>query len=218
MKKIPRTLTAAVVVVALVLLAGGAIFYRAQEQQVRQQVEAGLAAIARLKVDQIAAWWAERLEAGTKLMERPLLRRLIVQWLATPRDGGRETLLTEFRVLQRYDDYSDILLLDDNGRVRLSLSGGSGIQENAAQALAAAFRDGRPVLSELHTDAENPRPHIAVVTPLLAGDGRARTPLGAVVLVTEARQFLFPLIQSWPTPSTTAETLLVRRSATMSFF
>ena len=76
-----------VVLAILVLLTGGAIFYRAQEQQVRQQVGLRLAAIARLKVDQIAAWRAERLEAGTKLMERPLLRQLITR-CRQPHDGG----------------------------------------------------------------------------------------------------------------------------------
>jgi PAS domain S-box-containing protein len=211
MNRVPRTLTAVVVVVMMVVLAGGAMFYRAQEQQVRQHVEGNLAVIARLKVEQIAAWRAERLGEGAKLMGRPLLRRLIAQWLANPRDGGRETLLTEFRVLQRYDDYFDVLLVDNNGRVRLSLSGQTSTHESAARALAAALRDGRPVLTELHTEADDPRPHLAVIAPLFAGDGQPRRPFGAVILLIDARSFLYPLVQSWPTPSATAETLLVRR-------
>jgi PAS domain S-box-containing protein len=39
------------------------------------------------------------------------------------------------------------------------------------------------------------------------GDG----PAGAVVLQCDAREFLYPLVRGWPTPSATAETLFVRR-------
>ena len=211
MNRFPRALTAAVVVVMLAQVSGGVWFYRDQERQLRHQVEGELAAIARLKVDQIAAWRAQRLDEGAELVERFLLGRRIAVWLANPRDGEPEALLSEFRVLQQHEHYSDVLLVDKYGRVRLSLSGRTGIHENTAQALATALRDGRPELTELHTEADDPRPRITVAAPLFTGDGQARRPLGAVILVTDARQFLYPLIQSWPTPSKTAETLLVRR-------
>jgi len=53
MNRFPHMLAATGVLVVLVLLAGGGMFYRAQERQLRQQVERELAAINRLKVDQI---------------------------------------------------------------------------------------------------------------------------------------------------------------------
>ncbi|MBI4775463.1 MAG: PAS domain S-box protein, partial [Deltaproteobacteria bacterium] len=61
-----------------------------------------------------------------------------------------------------------------------------------------------------HVDPEYPSPHLSVVVPLFSGKDR-RTAVGALVLVCEAAQFLYPLIQSWPTPSDTAETLLVQK-------
>ena len=211
MTRFPYMLTAALVAVILALLTGGVMFYRAQEQQVRQQVEERLTAISRLKVDQIAAWRAERLDEGAKLIDRPLLVRQMARWLTNPRIDDQEALLAEFRVLQRHDGYFDILVLDQNGRVRLSLSGRFRGIETETQALVAARRDGRPVLTDLHTEADDSSPHISVVVPVFAGDGQARRPLGAVILLTDARRFLYPLVQSWPTPSATAETLLVRR-------
>ena len=56
-----------------------------------------------------------------------------------------------------------------------------------------------------------PTPHIGVVAPLFANHGEASRPVGAVILISAARDFLYPMIQSWPVPSQTAETLLVRR-------
>ena len=42
--------------------------------------------------------------------------------------------------------------------------------------------------------------------------------LGAVILINDARNFLYPLIQSWPTPSKTAETLLVEKDGDAVLF
>ena len=46
---------------------------------------------------------------------------------------------------------------------------------------------------------------------MFAKTGRADEPVGVIVLRSNAQQFLYPLVQSWPTPSRSAETLLVRR-------
>ena len=59
-------------------------------------------------------------------------------------------------------------------------------------------------------ETEQPHPHISVVTPLFNPQGDP-TPIGAVILICDAARFLYPLIQSWPTPSKTAESLLVQK-------
>ncbi|MEW6079979.1 MAG: PAS domain S-box protein [Thermodesulfobacteriota bacterium] len=60
-------------------------------------------------------------------------------------------------------------------------------------------------------------PHLSVVAPLYSDVGSPR-PLGTLLLVSDANEFLFPLIQSWPLPSRTAETLLVRRDGDEALF
>ena len=85
-------------------------------------------------------------------------------------------------------------------------------------ALAEALRKRKPVFTDLYTEAQHPAPSISVIAPLFAGDGQAAPPLGAIILINDATQFLYPLIQSWPTPSKTAETLLVRRDGDTALF
>ena len=50
-----------------------------------------------------------------------------------------------------------------------------------------------------------------MITLFFTKEGKNRTPLGAIVLLNDASQFFYPLIQRWPLPSKTAETLLVMR-------
>lgn len=72
-----------------------------------------------------------------------------------------------------------------------------------------AIAEHRVVLTDLHTDSEGRNPHMGAIAPVALGDGS--TPIGAIVLVVDAATFLYPLVQSWPTPSESAETLIVER-------
>jgi two-component system cell cycle sensor histidine kinase/response regulator CckA len=81
-----------------------------------------------------------------------------------------------------------------------------------------ALREGRALLSPLHAGPSGLPPHIDVVAPWLPPDGTEPKVLGAMVFRCNLRQFLYPLIQSWPTPSASAESLLVRRDGEAVLF
>jgi PAS domain S-box-containing protein len=193
------------------VLIGGAWFYYDQEQSIRIEVEKQLTSIARLKVNQIVAWRAERLADAAVLAESPLLAQAVARFMADPRSEVAEELRRRFGSLQNQYHYADVLLVDPEGQVRLGLTENLDGHRADTASLTAALRDRKPVFIDLHISETDARPCLDVVAPLFAGNGQAQTPLGAVILVSDARKFLYPLIQSWPTPSETAETLLVRR-------
>lgn len=193
----------------LALLAGGVAVYQSQERAMRAQVEDELSSVARLKVDQIAGWRREQLDEGAEIADRPLLMALLTQKLKAPVQVDNATLLAEFRALQEHDALADVLLVDAEGAIRFSLSGSPGYVETKG-ALDEALHSGIPVMSDLHVGPYSSAPHVSVFTPIF-DDNQA--PLGALALVTDARHFLYPLIQSWPVPSDTAETLLVQRDS-----
>jgi two-component system, cell cycle sensor histidine kinase and response regulator CckA len=212
-RRVTRILApAALVVVALALLGWGVWFYRIQEQELRHGVESELESIARLKVQLISAWRQERLDDAALLMDRLALIADAKSWLQGPTaETARETL-RRFHSLRQHFRYRDILLVDPDGKLRLSLLDYAGIYHaGAAEAMATVLRDRKPVFTDLHTEADNPTPHIGVVAPIFSNNGTPPRLLGAFILVSDAREFLYPLIQSWPVPSSTAETILVRR-------
>jgi hypothetical protein len=65
-----RWLLTVLALATLALLGGGAWFYRAQEQHLRQSVEQGLQAAANLMVRQIAEWRADQLAEGNEVTTR----------------------------------------------------------------------------------------------------------------------------------------------------
>ena len=76
----------------------------------------------------------------------------------------------------------------------------------ASQAMQAQ----KVVFSDLYLD-ENSKVMLSVLTPLLVIQGNKKVTIGAILIRIEPYQFLYPLIKSWPTPSLTGETELVRR-------
>jgi len=216
--KFPLWILVALAAPLLVLLGSSFWFYQAEETATRQRAEQQLAAIAHLKADQIVAWRDERLGDGALLMENPFWINSLTSFLADPKGPDAEKLLGHLRDIQAHRHYADILIVDPKGQVRVSLNGSHELHGSSAAALAQALRDRKPVFTDLHMEAPKQPPHLNVVAPLFAGSGPAASPLGAIVLINDAAQFLYPLIQSWPTPSKTTETLLVRRDGNTALF
>ena len=202
----------AVLTVALsVLLAGGTWFYYTEKSATLQRAEYQFAAIAHLKVGQIADWRSENLGDAAVLTENPFLSTAIAHFLADQKSENARELRRYFFSLKAHNKYADILMVDPEGRVRLSLSNNTTPRKGFRAALDKALRDRKPVFSDLYIEAQHRSPLISVVAPIFSGVGQTAPPLGAIILVNDATQFLYPLVQSWPTPSKTAETLLFRR-------
>jgi len=197
----------------LALIFGGTWFYQIQEIQLQYHVEDELATIANLKARQISEWRDRRLDAGYKLMRRPLLVAEIIQWLTNPKDANRDNILNEFRILQEYDDYLNILLVTPDGHVRLSLLQDAErmLSPEVTELVIQAFEKQKPILVDLHIDQPNTIPHISTIVPIFAKIEQGQIPSAAILLKSDVYKFLYPLIQSWPIPSETAETLIVRR-------
>ncbi len=207
-----RQLVVVIVLSMLALIAGGAWFYWDQQQHVRGDVEKGLQAIAELKVNQIAGWRSEHLRDATMVTESPFFADAVALLIQDPQAGITQKLVSSLRSIQEHYQYRDVTVVDPKGQVRLSLSSSLGsLHDEAAHSVTVALKERRPVITDLHVGPADIPPHVDLIAPLFSSDEKMGSPVGAVVFQIDARQFLYQLIQSWPTPSRSAETLLVRR-------
>ena len=210
---------AALLLSLLTLTGAGTWFYRAQEQQSRQQVEAELDAIARLKVAQIVQWRAERLGDAGVLTDSAFFADGVVRWMATAQTADTERILQDLGAVRQYGYYQDVMLVDASGRVRLSTTERAAVvHPEESLALASALQQKRPMLTDLHVTPDDPTPHLNLIAPILHKTGAGTISIAAVILTINARDFLYPMLQSWPTVSASAETLLVRRDGDSALF
>jgi PAS domain S-box-containing protein len=206
-------------VVALILVAslvglGGTLYYRAEQQQWLSQAGEQLRAISELKSRQIREWRQERLADGQVLANDNELIAAVDRLLQTRKGQAADEVALRRRLQAVMDNYhyQDVLIYDNEGNLKMSLSGRHGnYQDSVFLAAEIAHSLRRSTLTDLHPDPENGIAHADVVVPLQLGPPGSTRRIGNLLLQIDPQVFLFPALQSWPLPSQTAETLLVRR-------
>jgi PAS domain S-box-containing protein len=208
-----RLLLIGCVLGALILAAG--VFYLRREQATARLVEyEKLDAIARLKTEQISAWRNERLGEARFLLHTPAVRHDVAAFVAAPAEpAARRRLVDWLEPIRGGDRYALIQVLDVQGRPLLSIPAAPGETPGpAADALAAALRGRNPVFDDLRREAGQTASHLDLLVPIRNDpEGENGAPVAVILLRLDPRQFLYHLIQVWPLPSATAESLLVRR-------
>jgi len=199
-------------VVLLVVSVGGVWFYRNQETAARDDAARELTAIARLKTDQITEWRSGCLADAQRVTDAPSMTGFAMDWLADPRPETASVLMRTLNAVRNGDRYAEAIFVDVDGLVLMRTGEGTApLHPMALAGLRAALETRAPVLTELHIRPDDPQPHLDVIAPLFAPDGSKTHPIGAAVLYDDARRFLYPLVETWPVPSESAETLLVER-------
>lgn len=198
--------------VVLVLAAGVAVYLHARQAQVRAAAHEQLVAIADLKLNQIRAWREERLADARFFSRARFAARETQLFLQDASPTSRAAVMDWLNLLKGENRYYDVLVFDASGRRRLA------VPENASDAagaeqewLGTARRAPAIAMSDLLQETPGGTIHMDLVFPLFEQADCTRPVLSFVLLRLDARHFLFPIVQSWPTPSRTAETVLVQR-------
>lgn len=195
---------------SIVPLLGVGIFWL-ETPRLEQQAFSDLGAIADLKADQIEAWLAERRGDALVLSGSPGLIEDTARATRDQDPGARKRVVDRLEALMQAYAYDGFVVLDDDARQILALGADETTDEaSVRKALQTAFATTRVATTDLYRSRSG-RAHLDWVAPLMKEiDGR-RQVVGAVILDTPVERVVFPLIQIWPTPSPSAETLLVRR-------
>lgn len=210
------TLLAIFLLLASTIVGAGYMGYQLQKTTLQQERQAELRAIAVGKAEQIAHWIAERRSDAAVFADDPFFAREVGRWLAVGSSDERRAEQLRQRLISLRDahDYAAVAVLDARGRVRLSTNASLVDEDVRALALKALQTD-RIQLSDLHLHEQRGKPRAAIdmVAPLSPSSNLHGQVRGAVYFQIDPQRYLFPLIQRWPTPSASAEVVLVRREA-----
>ncbi|MFA7241342.1 MAG: PAS domain S-box protein [Sulfuricellaceae bacterium] len=198
--------------VILLALAGYQTF-RQIESLIQQEKLQDLNAIATVKTGQIVSWRASQERRGDAISRTTLLPSEFEQWLHEGAPTGPRQQRIAYRVSgwQQVYGYQIVSLVDRQGAVRLTTSGGTALDREDIDLARQAMAAGKTILSDIHNDSGDGKVGIDLAAPLIVHDENRSRVVGAALLQINPGDFLYPLIQSWPTHSSTAETLLVRQ-------
>ncbi|GEM_PF-1059116 len=197
---------------AVLIAAAGYFIWRQQAQSIEQQADRTLTAVGQLKAKQITSWLGERRGDAAILRADPLVATAAADLLAGRRTAAAsadlQTLLDAFR---RTYSYVVVVMTTPGGRVllRAPQAAPALLDEQTTALVAKATATGVVQSSDLHLDGAG-RTRIDFVAPILSPQGGVPA-IAAVTLSADPGSFLFPLVQTWPSPSRSGETLLVER-------
>ncbi|NWJ42389.1 MAG: PAS domain S-box protein [Geothrix sp.] len=214
----PRTVAIYLGLGSLILV-GGAALLRRQIHATRMRVQAELSTIADLKARQITEWVVERRGDSQVIAESALIQVQLQRYLAgSPAALPERDLNGWMASLQRTFSYRQVALFDAQGRARLAAYADQLIREPAEDPseLRAALQAPGLTMSDLHQHPGHSDIQLGFWIPVRATAGRPAQ--GALLLQVDPRTYLYPLVESWPTDSPSAETLLVRREGDQVLF
>ncbi|MCX7013353.1 MAG: PAS domain S-box protein [Candidatus Sumerlaeota bacterium] len=198
----------------------GHLYYDYQVAGIRKLREDELATVADLKVKQIADWRKDQLDDANAIQANPFIRRGVQELLRDPAStASKGDLLAWMASRRKMLGYRSVFLLDAGAHGVLSQAPpGEEIDDFAVSLAREAMRERKAILSDLRRSAPGSPVEIDVAAPLYASEADGSAGLGAILLRSDPYQFLLPLVESWPTPSRTAETMLVRREGDSVLF
>ncbi len=210
-RKFPWHLFIVFFILSIGILTIGYLYYKNQENYLKKDKQQELSGIIALKIDQIIAWRQECLDFASAIMDDPFFTMRVRDFLkGRPKPLLTKQILDRLAALASYQ-FQSIDLIDPQGNVRLAFPTSRQELNPYLRSLALqAVLTKKVLFSDLYLE-ENSKVTLSVLTPLIVLQRNEKVVVGIILMRIEPYQYLYPLIKSWPTPSLTGETELVRR-------
>ncbi len=201
------------------IVAIGYFYFSHYEQQYKMEIERQLSAIAELKVDEIVQWRKERLGDAAAIYKNASFSELVRRYLERPNNSdAQKRLRTWMGQIREEYQYDRICLHDTDIVERLSYP--NEIVPNDSIFLHRAsevLRTRQIAFQDFYRDEQNGRIYLNMLIPIL-DDRNTHRVIGIVAMRIDPEQYLYPLINRWPIPSRSAETLIIRREENDALF
>jgi len=195
-----------VVVISVVALS----FFSTSRDHILREKQTYLESISKLKLQEYLNWKNERIGDALTFSKSHDFTSDLGQWIKNQSDKKTlNFLLNEIQLFINHYNYDDLLITDRKGNLLLSASDSTRVYkldpENEELVLRVAGTDS-VLISDLYYCHNHHKIHQDFLIPF------AHNPEYILILRVDPAESLFPLIQSWPVPSKTAELLLVKGS------
>lgn len=208
-----------IIAAVFVLLFGAiAVFSVVQYQKIISDARMLINTVSIEKVGQIRQWRDQHLveaEETTKLSDTI---RLIDAVAKRADENDRIALLSIFSNFAKTYGYAASIAVRPDFSIALSSSDAVDLDQAAIALLPKAAESRSPMMTELHTISPNGKPGCNIVLPVFDYSVPGGRLSGFIVHYLEAQRSLYPIIDSWPVPSETAENILIRRDGNKTVF
>ncbi|MDP3359374.1 MAG: PAS domain S-box protein [Lutibacter sp.] len=197
-------------IIGSVLVVGGYFYYKYSAKAIQAEKENGLKAIAGLKIDQLVQWHNERTNNAEALSFSQLFTNGVEKWLQDKSNKENEQIIAEALSLsQKEHEYENVSVFSTSGDLLLSVGSKlEKIDDTTSKMVVKAAKTDKIYYSDFYYCKVHNEIHYDIVAPI---KNEKNIIIAILVFRIDPTQYIYPLIQSWPTPSKSAETLLFKK-------
>jgi PAS domain S-box-containing protein len=207
------------ILLAAGILTGGYFAFSDYQKNFRTGVEQQLSAIAELKVSQLVQWRKERLGDANVFYKNDVFSDLVKRYFKNQSDAdAKKRIQAWMGQIAAAVTYNRACLHDIAGTERISfpqtkIHAPSPFSVRSAEVL----KSGKIAFQDFYRDENDKKVYLTIFIPVL-DENDNKKPLGVIALRIDPTQYLYPMIEQWPTPSRTSETLIIRRDGNDALF
>lgn len=205
-KNSPKKIIILYVFITAFILIAGIRYYFKQQIEIKNDIYQDLSIISELKVNQIVNWRKERFgDAMMIFSNNYFIDEISKQINNNGKNNGDPTIRKFLGSYINFYHYKDIILFDKGYNIKLALiSKNKYLGEKTRQYVDSAVKKNYPEFSNIYFCELCGEIHLDVIVPLMLNNES----LGGIILRIDPDEFLYPLIQTWPTNSYSAETVM----------
>jgi PAS domain S-box-containing protein len=220
--KTQRNLKLSILIFALLaagILTAGYFYYIDYEHKYRSVVERQLSAIAELKVGELVQWRKERMADAQLFFDNEVFSLIVKRCFKNRNDRDAKTRIVAWMgEMQKANNYDLAMLVDANFNTKLVVpEDKKGVHLILDEQITETLRSGNIAFQDFYRNDRDQRVYLKVLVPIRDIDS-PKTLLGILALRIDPEEYLYPLIQQWPIPSRTSETLIVRKEGSDALF
>jgi PAS domain S-box-containing protein len=199
-----------IVAIGVITFTGNA-FVQQQKQLAIEDTRQDLAMIINLKTSQVVQWRKERMSEALSIYYNTMIYNRIKDYLSGHEKAeATKELSIWIKTLQNADGYSNVLIFDPRGEVLFSASPLTKPLAGDRDIIATAVKDKKVILSDLHIHKDAGVFDINLIIPILDSSAAQSECIAVIAIDIDPMINLYPLLRSWPIPSSTGENLLVK--------
>lgn len=183
-----------------------------EKREYLHHIQNDLKDITSLKAGQLVEWQNERIADAEMFAQSPFFRDAINTWmLHRGNDGLKNNILKRLNLINVNGNYSVISIVDTKGKSVLFVGDSLKLLDTVTTKFVNnAIKSKKALFTNFYQCPSHRAIHIDYIAPVIS---RADSVFAVIIFRVNAVEKLYPIIEQWPYPFKTAETLLLRKAA-----
>ncbi|MCX6154042.1 MAG: PAS domain S-box protein [Candidatus Kapabacteria bacterium] len=199
------------VILGILFISGSANFIYYEKNRLEDEKYSELKVVSELKINQISRWKKERYADIDVLTNLPFIKKSVKQLMdKTINDENTNELSSLMKTACETSNYENIIILSPDLKKVLSVQPTDiSFDSTSILTLKKSISQGQKCLSDFFICQTHGRYELDLISPI-ESSGQL---IALLIMRINPKDYLFQMLQSWPTLSKSSETLIVRRDA-----